>query len=148
MLLPYCTVSSPKDILTGQRDNHRADEYVSQRGGTDGTADSRHLRRDFTAQWSKAVSKRASDRKTEPSGSNIFMMVKSSLACRRAQGEGLRDKQCEQTYGHELGAGSHKLSETEQEVFLCGQNLSQLQSGGYRDRESCISTDTDIYNNS
>lgn len=50
MLLPYWTVSSQKDILTGQRDNRRADEHVSQRGGTDGTADSRHLRRDFTAQ--------------------------------------------------------------------------------------------------
>lgn len=31
------------------------------------------------------------------------------------------------TYCHEFRAGSDKLSETEQEIFLCGKNLSQLQ---------------------
>lgn len=36
--------------------------------------------------------------------------------------------QCAQTYCHEFSTGSNKLSETEQEVFFCGQNLSQLQS--------------------
>lgn len=34
--------------------------------------------------------------------------------------------QNEITYCHELGAGSHKLSEAEEKVLFCGQDLSQL----------------------
>lgn len=32
-----------------------------------------------------------------------------------------------QTHSHKLRAGSHKLPETQQEVFFCGQKLSQLE---------------------
>lgn len=30
------------------------------------------------------------------------------------------------TYSHEFSAGSHKLSEAEEKVLFCGQDLSQL----------------------
>lgn len=47
------------------------------------------------------------------------MRIKSSLAHTSLA--------CVYTYSHELGAGPHELSEAQQEVLLCGQNLSQLE---------------------
>lgn len=57
-----------------------------------------------------------------------------------AQDQGGRDTQ-QHTHCHELGAGTNKLSEAEQEVLLGGQNLGQLQRG----RQRHFQRDTDYY---
>ncbi len=46
--------------------------------------------------------------------------------------ESIKWKICIVTYSHEFSAGSHKLSEAQEEVLFCGQDLSQLLEGVHK----------------